>query len=253
MVGLFVLFLVYLRAESHILNLTKNPTQIHANWKIELRTADPNLLTDNHRSIIDRKVEKHLLTGSRDELQYLAQSILASTVFDKVSIKRNQTNQLRIDLTIPSPLAVIEVDKFRFLSTNGTIFGEVDENSMNNFVIVKGVFTKRKEKIRFNKTNKVIVNQSQQESINEILDFLKTANSTDLQIGKLIFNHFRGISLKLKSDVFVSLGHGPYDKKMSRLVAILAKAENKGDKIDKVELDFAGKAFIQKKKLEQEL
>ena len=143
-----------MRAETHILNLTKNPTQIQTNWKIELRTADPNLLTDNHRAIIDRKVEKHLLTGSRDELQYLAQSILASTVFDKVSIKRNQTNQLLIELTIPSPLAVIEVDKFRFLSTNGTIFGEVDENSMDNFVIVKGVFTKRKEKINSIKQTK---------------------------------------------------------------------------------------------------
>ena len=36
-------------------------------------------------------------------------------------------------------------------------------------------------------------------------------------------------------------------------MAILVKADKKGDKIDKVELDFAGKAFIQKKKFEQEL
>lgn len=253
MVALFFLFLVYLRAESHILNLANNPRKIQPNWKIELQTADPKLLTDKHRSIIDRKVEKHLLTGSRDELQYLAQSILTSTVFDKVSIKRNQANHLLIDLTIPSPLAVIQVDTFRFLSTNGTIFGEVDEESMKNFVTIEGVFANNKEKIRFNKTNKVVISEAQQESINGILKFLKDTKSTDLQISKLIFNHFRGISLKLKNDIFVSLGHGPYSKKMSRLVAILINADKKGDKIDKVELDFAGKAFIQKKKFEQEL
>ena len=198
MVALFITFLLYLRAEPHLLNLTKGTIAKPQNWKIALQTVDPKLLTDNHRTTIDKQVRKHLLTGSRDELQNLAQSILRNTVFDKVSIKRTRTDKLKIDLTIPSPLAIIKADKYRFLSTNGSIFGSASEHDLEKFITIEGIFKSQEHKVKFNETNKIIVTEAQQESIDGIVTFLKDANESNITIKTLIHNDFRGLALKLK-------------------------------------------------------
>ena len=51
----------------------------------------------------------------------------------------------------------------------------------------------------------------------------------------------------------MSLGHGPFEKKLDRLDTIIKKSLQNGEKLGRVELDFAGKAFIQKQIEKREL
>ena len=84
----FLMFLVFLRIETKLIDL-KGPADEHKiSWKVSIKPQNYALLKQKHRNTIDDQIQRHLLTGSRDELQRLSDNILSTTDFDKVIIKR---------------------------------------------------------------------------------------------------------------------------------------------------------------------
>ena len=137
----------------------------------------------------------YLQNGTRDELQRLADSILASTIFDQVSVKRVQKDQLEIGVNIPEAVALISVDKLRYLSKNGAVFGELKLNSEYELVKIEGIFDSYRGAFQFDKTNKLITPQKYQEFIGQSLKVLDLSLADSIPLTILHYNQYRGISL----------------------------------------------------------
>jgi hypothetical protein len=249
----FIAYLTYVRIEPQISPLLSSHKSQKTNWKVSVRPKDHTLLSSKHRSIIDKNIKKHLMNGTRDELQSLSDSILSATEFDKVNIKRIKRDRIEIGVEIPQPVALIQADKLRFVSKNGAVFGSKDPNEKTGFVVISGIFKSYKGKYKLGKTNKLIISPKYQDYIEASLNLVNLSSKNQIPVKKIYHNDYRGLALGLGNEVFVSLGHGPYVKKLARLKTILEKASQRGDSIGRIELDFAGKAFIQKKTEKQEI
>ncbi|MDB2446994.1 hypothetical protein N9W79_00045 [bacterium] len=249
----FICFLLYLRVEPTLKNYTSLHSTEKTEWKVTIAPKNYSLLTALHRSIIDAQIKRHLLTGSRDELQSLSNGILINTEFDRVNVRRVHKDQIEIGVEIPEPVALIEADKLRFVSRNGAVFGKKNKDEKTGFVTIKGLFKTYKGKYKLSKTNKLILNEKLDGYIETSLGLIRLASEMRIPLKSILHNDYRGLAVKLDGDVFVSLGHGPYNKKLERLGTIIEKASQRGEKLSRIELDFAGKAFIQKKLDKQEM
>lgn len=249
----FLISLVYLRVEPKLKSVAISKATQLTDWKVIIEAKNYTRLSLDEKKLIDQKIQKHLLTGSRDELQRLSDSILMYTSFDRVSIKRITQDKIKISLEIPEPVALIKADKLRYVSANGAIFGSKKETEKTGYVTIDGIFKYYKGNFEFSNTNKLIVPESITSNILQTLELKKLADSEKIEISSIKFNDYRGLALVLEQGAFVSLGHGPYDKKLQRLNNIIKKSEQNNEPISRIELDFAGKAFIQKTNNKQEI
>lgn len=251
---LFICWTAFLKFEPNLVSQMSRKNLVEKNWKVSISPDDRSLLTSSHKKLIDFEIKKHLLTGSRDELKILADSILVNTEFDRVTIKRLYSDEIEIKVVIPEPIALIQSDELMYVSRNGHIFKSSHIGSdASKFVTIAGLIDPYQRKASFNKTNKLMLDDKEKLHLGNALSVIKMAEQQGLELKSLNHDEFRGISIELNSGAEVFLGHQPYDKKFLRLTNILANAEQSHSKIERIELDFNGKAFVKKLTTQQEL
>ena len=210
--SIIISYVIFLRYEPYILKKIQTNNKTPIDWKVSIRPQNYILLKDKHKRIIDGQVKNHLLNGSRDELQVLTDNILLHTEFDKVLIRRNKMNHINIHINIPEPIALIEADKLRFVSKNGTIFGNEENSNNSGFIKLKGIFSDFNGAFNFTKTNKLIVSEKILNRINNCIDLINLSSQQNLNINIIDYDPYRGVSIKINDNVHVSIGHKPYRK-----------------------------------------
>ena len=189
---------------------------------------------------------RFLRTAHRDELQFIADYLMRESVFDQVSLRRHGPAQILIEVSAPSPVALIHADTLRYVSENGSIFGQAPAHGSDEFTILSGIFDENTA-YHLSAANKLIVGQSITLKVQVLLSTLKLAHEENLQVQSVHHHPYRGLHMILKNEAHITLGHPPLEKKFDRLKTILYQAEASQKAIQTIELDYKGKAFVKTK------
>ena len=213
-------------------------------WQVSMSTATGEAVELHVQEKILEACDRFLRSGHRDELSFLARYLMQESSFDKVVVSRGKPHQILLQLSAPKAVAMIHADTLRYVSESGNIFGRVHEASNPPLTLFSGVFEGDDSIYSVGPSNKLVVGNKVLGKVRLLLSALNMAVEAGLEVTSVDHHPFRGLSMILASKIHVTLGHPPFEKKMSRLSSLLHQAEDSQKMIQKIELDYKGKAFV---------
>lgn len=224
------------------------PTKyLHRKFQISVQKQDESPPDEHTIHKIINTAASRLYTGHRDELQLLSEYLLQESRFDRVTITRKTPGHVLITVSVPVAIAVIQVDVLRYFSENGQIFGSADQKDLQVLPQISGVFsTNSRLPYTIGINNKLMLPAKYQPTLQTIRKALLLAQSHNLELITLHYNPYRGINIRLKNHTLITLGHPPFTQKLKRLRSIFENTDSTAEHIVRIELDYKGKAFIQK-------
>jgi cell division septal protein FtsQ len=223
-------------------------------WHVEVMANDGTPLAENIKRDIYRVAGRTLKSGSAEELRKLAKQTEALGMLDKVRVIRPLPNTVLISADLRRPALLVNTgSKNRFLSLDGTVFGDSADNSGNPFgvsptVILNGIFEHRPNP-SVDDSLRVMTNSDEQRHLLESIEIWQRSSESMLEVKQIQFQKFRGYSIHLSDGTDVVLGLKPFDYKLKKLRGILDNLKRDGIAAARIELDYEGKAFIKERKL----
>lgn len=215
------------------------------NWQVSVVSDKAGWTQSKDHQKVVRTAKKFLRTAHRDELHFIARYLMHESSFDKVVVTRRQPEEILVRLSSPQAAAVIAADKLRYVSDNGNIFGQAS-SSHDELALITGIFDDTPVSYSMTSSNKLLVPKEISQKILSVLKAMPLVKEAGFQIISVNHDSFRGLKLVLAGSMQVMLGHPPFDKKIKRLRSIVNQAEDAQQRIQKIELDYKGKAFIKK-------
>lgn len=213
-------------------------------WQVLMTTATGEAVEGHIQEKILEACDRFLRSGHRDELSFLANYLMQESSFDKVVVSRGKPHQIILQLSAPTAVAMIHADTLRYVSENGNIFGRVHETSKPPLTLFSGVFVGDNSIYSLGPSNKLVVGSKVLGKVRLLLSALNMAAEAGMEVTSMDHHPFRGLSMILASKIHVTLGHPPFEKKILRLQSLLNQAEDSQKMIQKIELDYKGKAFV---------
>lgn len=223
-------------------------------WRIEIVSDGGAPLPEDVKKEVYRVAGKSLKTGSADELTKLARHVEALGMVDHVRVVRPVWNTVILSAQLRRPALLVSTgSRTRYLSLDGTIFGDSSDNTGNPSgasptVIVTGVFDQRPNPA-VDESLRVITTTDERRHLVDALEVWQKSNESMIELRQINFQRFRGYSISLSDGTEIVLGLKPFDYKLKKLRGILDNLKKDGVAAARIELDYEGKAFIKEKKL----
>ncbi|MCY4381266.1 MAG: hypothetical protein OXC40_06855 [Proteobacteria bacterium] len=212
-------------------------------WQVSVESDQDLTSHDSSYQDITEASLKFLRTAHRDELNFLARYLTYESDYDRVIVSRRGPANIVVKVSAPKPIAVIQADKLRYVSESGQIFGVISQTAPK-LTRFSGVFDDSIPVFKLTSHNKLIVSEEITTKLRLLIDLLLLVRDKGFQVITLDHHAFRGVKMVLAGPTQVTLGHPPFSKKISRLKSLLNQAEDSHKKIEKIELDYKGKAVI---------
>ena len=161
------------------------------------------------------------------------------------SIQLVQTAPDRIAIATETftPRLVAELDKLRFVSGDGVIFGNLASGETTALPILRGLY----KNVPFTKSENetLILSAANQRIVDEALLAIHEGARYNIQYRSITFDEFRGLTAEmLEPNYRVTLGFRPFDLKYQRLKKVVETLKDRDLTSASIELDYAGKAFV---------
>lgn len=138
---------------------------------------------------------------------------------------------------------IVELDRRRFATADGIIFGELSEGQISPLPVLKGLDRRQNMTRTANGTYRV--SSGNQKIINEALLAIHEGSKYNIKYRSLVYDDFRGISGDLEASSYrVTLGFKPYSNKYMKLEKIILSLKERGLSSATIEVDYKGKAFV---------
>ena len=206
-------------------------------------------IRDESVAKISDEIGRNLTDLSQESFLTTAKKLQAKFHLDFLQISRVGIQQLVIDFQERRPLLKVHADQLRFLSDKAQIYGEASETA-DGLVSIHGLFDDEVNPWIFADDATLKLSQSQTERLQESLELKASIDhqKTLADLVSLRFNRFRGFTGTFGKDgLEVSFGRKPFAKKMESLQKIFDQSSKKGSQLQRIELDYLGKAFIREK------
>lgn len=223
-------------------------------WRIEVVNGLGAPLPDDVRRDVYKIAQKGLKTGSPSELRLLSRQVESAGLLESVRIVRPLVDTVVLTAEIRRPTLLIDVGgRTRFLTADGTVFGDINDTTVQlNFpkpsVRLTGIFEQRPNP-QIDSSNRVITNSDERRHLRDALEIWRLVEENKIQVKQLNFQKFRGFALLLDDDTEIVIGLKPFAYKLKKLNDILAGLARDGVVASRIELDYEGKAFIKERKL----
>jgi cell division septal protein FtsQ len=223
-------------------------------WRIEVVSGGGSPLPEDVKREVYKVAGRSLKTGSAEDLQRLAKQVESLGMVDGVRVVRPLADTVLLSAELRRPALLVGVgNKTRFMTLDGTVFGDSSDNTgnpsaANPGVIVTGVFDHRPNP-GVDDSMRVITSAEERRHLLDALEVWQRSNESGVETRQISFQKFRGYSISLADGTEVVLGIKPFDYKLKKLRGILDGLKKDGITAARIELDYEGKAFIKERKL----
>jgi hypothetical protein len=223
-------------------------------WRVEVKSKTGVPLPDDITREVYRLTSRLLHNGSPAELSVLAKQVEALGTLDAVMAIRPLADAVIISAEIRRPaLLALVGTKTRFLTLDGTVYGDANDNSGNSTgarpnVVVTGVFDQRPGAV-IDSSQRVVANAEEHRHLIEAIEIWQRAVEAGIDVAAINFQRFRGFSIIIADQTEIVIGIRPFDYKLKKLRGILDGLKRDGIVASRIELDYEGKAFIKEKKI----
>ena len=223
-------------------------------WRIDVLSSGGAPLPEDVRREVYKIASKQLRQGSPAELSTLAKQVEGLGMLDGVKVIRPLADTVILSAEIRRPALLVSVGaKTRFLSLDGTVFGDSADNSGNPSgslptVLVTGIFDGRPNPA-VDSSLRIIVTPEERRHLSEAIEIWQRSVESGVDVRSVGFQKFRGYAITLNDETEIVIGIKPFDYKLKKLRGILDGLKKDGVVASRIELDYEGKAFIKERKL----
>ena len=247
-----VFLFFYFNPDKYYEIFSKKTTSLEAlsvSWEVVVLSDTKSPKQKEQIQDILKIIDKTITNGNNASLSTLAKKIQNNSFFSQVTIVKNFPRKISVFLKERTPvMAIASANNKYLLSNKGEVYGSYSPKTNKNLTLLHGVLSLKKNKRNLNKNNSIIIAADEQKIIQESLELHQLTAHKNLQVKKILYKKYRGFTITLKKeDLEVVLGKDFFMKKINRLSDILRKIGKDVHTIQKIELDYEGKAFIQKK------
>ena len=138
---------------------------------------------------------------------------------------------------------IVDLDRRRFTTDDGIVFGEVADGSASSLPVLKGL--DRRNAMQKTANGTYTVSAGNQKIIDEALLAIHDGSKYNIKYRSLVYDDFRGLSGDLEAMNYrVTLGFKPYSNKYMKLEKIILSLKERGLSSATIEVDYKGKAFV---------
>ena len=175
-------------------------------------------------------------------------------MLDAVKVIRPLADTIILSAELRRPALLASVGgKTRFLTLDGTVYGDANDASGNQTgahpsVLVGGILN-QSPGASIDSSQRVVTSNEEKRHLLEAVDIWQRAIEAGVDVSSINFQKFRGFSILLADQTEIVIGIKPFDYKLKKLRGILDGLKRDGVVASRIELDYEGKAFIKEKKL----
>ncbi|MEI6398653.1 MAG: hypothetical protein WCO71_07780 [Pseudomonadota bacterium] len=223
-------------------------------WRIEVTSKSGTPLPDDISREVYRLASRLLRTGNPTELSVLARQVESLGMLDAVKVIRPLADTIILSAELRRPALLASVGgKTRFLTLDGTVYGDANDASGNQTgahpsVLVGGILN-QSPGASIDSSQRVVTSNEEKRHLLEAVDIWQRAIEAGVDVSSINFQKFRGFSILLADQTEIVIGIKPFDYKLKKLRGILDGLKRDGVVASRIELDYEGKAFIKEKKL----
>lgn len=190
-----------------------------------------------------REAYTQLSVINGDSLPTFAERLHQKMGLRSITLIRTAPERLSIGTEPFSAALIVELDRRRFATDDGIIFGEFTEGTVSSLPVLKGL-DRRQNMVR-TANGTYHVTAGNQKIIDEALLAIHEGSKYNIKYRSLVYDDFRGISGDLEAtDYRVTLGFKPYSNKYMKLEKIILSLKERGLSSATIEVDYKGKAFV---------
>lgn len=177
------------------------------------------------------------------ELEQFSRSLYRSMGLRSIQLIQTAPDRIAIATETFTPRLVAELDKLRFVTDDGVIFGGMANGETTALPILRGLYKNAPFTKSENET--LVLSAANQRIVDEALLAIQEGARYNIEYRSLTFDEFRGLTAEmLEPNYRVTLGFRPFDLKYQRLKKVVETLKDREVMSASIELDYAGKAFV---------
>jgi hypothetical protein len=190
-----------------------------------------------------REAYSQLPSINGDSLPEFAERLHQKMGLRSITLVRTAPQRLSIGTEPFAAALIVELDRRRYATDDGIIFGEVTDGTASPLPILKGL--DRRQMMVRTSNGTYSVSAGNQKIIDEALLAIHEGSKYNIKYRSLVYDDFRGISGDLEASNYrVTLGFKPYSNKYMKLEKIILSLKERGLSSATIEVDYKGKAFV---------
>lgn len=190
-----------------------------------------------------REAYGQLTLISGDSLPAFAERLHQKMGLRSITLIRTAPERLAIGTEPFAAAMIVDLDRRRFATADGIIFGELLDGNISSLPVLKGL--DRRQNMARTSNGTYQVGSGNQKIIHEALLAIHEGSKYNIKYRSLFYDDFRGISGDLEASNYrVTLGFKPYSNKYMKLEKIIISLKERGLSSATIEVDYKGKAFV---------
>jgi hypothetical protein len=199
-------------------------------------------LTEQEQTAILQRY--HNLTNTQPkDLSEFSKSLYRNMGLRSIQLIQTSPDRIAIATEAFTPKLVVDLDKLRFVTEDGIVFGGLSAGETAGLPVLHGLY--KASPFTRGENDTFVLSPANQRIVDEALLAIQDASRYNIHYRSLTFDEFRGLSAEmLEPNYRITIGFRPFDSKYQKLTKIIESLKDRGLSSATIELDYKGKAFV---------
>ncbi|RYZ54447.1 MAG: hypothetical protein EOP07_15965 [Proteobacteria bacterium] len=178
-----------------------------------------------------------------EELAQFSKGLYRQMGLRSIQLIQTAPDRIAIATETFTPKLVAELDKLRYVTDDGIVFGGMTSTETTTLPVLRGFY--KAAPFTKSENDTIVLSPANQRIVDEALLAIQEASRYNIQYRSLTFDEFRGLSAEmLEPNYRITLGFRPFEGKYLRLEKIIETLKDRGLSSATIELDYKGKAIV---------
>ncbi len=186
---------------------------------------------------------RQINSASPVELEKFSRTLYRGMGLRSIQLIQTAPDKLAIATEVFTPKLIVDLDRLRFVTEDGIIFGTAAATEGSGLPVLKGLYKNAPFTKSENET--LVLSPANQRIVEEALLAIQEGARYNIQYRSLNYDEFRGLSGDLLEPAYrITIGFRPFDAKYLKLEKVIGSLKDRGLTSASIELDYNGKAFV---------